>query len=75
MKIRNLAIAELNSSSPAELIKIYDFTKTLKLARPTKPTTINRTISKEPYQKIREALAGVNLSLSDLVSEEREDRI
>ena len=32
MKIRNLAIAELNSSSPAELLKIYDFTRTLKLA-------------------------------------------
>ena len=76
MKIKNLAIAELNSLYPEELLKIYDFAQILKLARPVYPSVQEeKSDEEEDYLVIRKLLSGVKRSLSDLIVEERADRV
>jgi len=70
MKIKEKAMKELESMTPAEVIMVYDLMLSLKTK--AKERLLNHS---KAYLRVREALSECNGSLSNDILMEREDRI
>ena len=72
MLVREQIITEINLLSSPELFRIYEFITTMKQLQSRR--IVNRQTNTH-YLRVREALNGLKSPLSELIIDEREDRI